>query len=98
MPKVTRQEDNTTGHGCFVPRPGSAQASSDVFAEQSPIVRVGDAYPAHICPSIPAVHGGSLSSGSPNVFVNDRAMGRTGDSISCGDRTSQGANTVFANN
>ena len=56
------------------------------------VVRVGDmsAGHPHCYPPTPAV------SGSPNVFVNGKALCRVGDSISCGDTMAQGSPNVFA--
>lgn len=37
------------------------------------------------------------SSGSPNVFVNRKAVCRVGDSVSCGDTMCKGSPNVFVN-
>ncbi len=82
MPNAIRHRDISLGHGCFPPRP-NVQASSDVFINNLGAHRVGDAYPSHCCGK--KCHGGAQSVGSPDVFVNGKALARVGDLISCGD-------------
>lgn len=96
MPAVTRINlDASTGHGCFVPRPNTPNGSPDVIVNGQGAVRVSDAWPPHTCPSIPATHEGSQSSGSETVFVNGLALARIGDSISCGDAVAAGSPDVI---
>lgn len=63
--------DNTVGH-CFTPTPVSS-ASPNVFTNNIKTDRVGDPIVVHCCG--PVCHGGSMASGSPNVFVNDPGAG-----------------------
>ena len=37
------------------------------------------------------------SGGSPNVFVNGKAVCRVGDPVSCGSRMATGSSNVFVN-
>ncbi len=60
--------DLTAGH-CYAPTPVSS-GSPDVFANNIPVDRVGDPIVPHSCPDVGA-HGGNMSNGSPNVFVNE---------------------------
>ena len=76
----------------------TAAGSSTVFAEGTGVVRVGDAVAVHTyagvgCPT----HSPGLSVGSPNVFVEGKAMGRKDDTYGCGAQITSGASTVFAN-
>lgn len=95
MPAITRLGDTCTGHGCWPPRPSSS-ASPDVFVDGIAVHRVGDAWAAHTCPSIPETHASVLASGSPTVFVNGRPAGRIGDGVACGSSVASGSATVFA--
>lgn len=96
MPGVVRLGDICTGHGCWPPRP-NVSASGDVFTNNIGTHRVGDGWAPHCCCPIPAVHASSQASGSPNVFVNNRAVARIGDSIACGSSNATGSGNVFAN-
>lgn len=93
MPAVTRLGDLCTGHDCFSPRP-SISASSDVFANSIPVVRVGDAYDLHGCGKCKP-HSGNLASGSTSVFVNGLPVGRVGDAISCSSSVAVGSPDVI---
>lgn len=83
----------------------SAEGSTNVFAESVGIVRNGDAMVSHPdgvpCTSSPIPHAPTLSTFSPNVFVNGKAVGRVGDKYDSDghfDHTiTSGAGTVFAN-
>ena len=94
MPGVVRLGDFCTGHGCFPSRP-NVSASTDSFANDLGIHRVGDAWAVHCC-GIPC-HGGSQSTGSPDVFVNNLPVARIGDSVSCGSSNSTGSPDVIVN-
>jgi len=59
--------DLTSGH-CFNPTPVST-GSHDVFVNNIAVDRVGDPIVPHTCGN--NTHGGSMSSGSPDVFVDD---------------------------
>jgi len=95
MPKATRLGDIGSGHGCHFPPSPSIGASPDVFVNGIPLVRQGDAYVPHACPTCPApVHSRSLSGGSGTVFVNGKPAGRVGDAISCGGAADVGSSDV----
>lgn len=97
MPPVARTNvDPSTGHGCFVPRPNTPNGSPDVIVNGQHAVRVSDAWPIHTCPSIPASHAGTQSSGSSTVVVNGLPLARIGDSISCGDAVAAGSPNVIS--
>lgn len=70
-----------------------AVGSPNVFVENSPAVRIGDA----VNPHGPGTHANPvLAGGSPDVFVNGIPVSRAGDPANCGHTTS-GSGTVFAN-
>ena len=97
MTAITRLGDFTTGHGCFPARPSIAACHS-VFANDIPVIILGDSegvYAIHCCGS--SCHGGYLSGGSPNVFVEDQPVGRIADPISCGDHVGVGSPDCFCN-
>ena len=89
MTPIHRKSDICTGHDIYPPRP-TIQASEDVIVEKIGACRVGDSYDTH-------GHMGSCAGGSPNVFVNGRAIVRVGDGVSCGGAAATGSQTVFAN-
>ena len=68
IPATRINIDQTAGH-CFVPTV-IASGSPNVFVNNIPLARVGDPIVAHVCPPPPAVHGGAVANGSPDVFAN----------------------------
>lgn len=95
MPKTTRLGDIGSGHACHFPPTPAIAASPDVYVESIPVVRQGDAYAPHACPTCPAPpHPRSLSVGSGSVYINGKPAGRVGDAISCGGDAAAGAATV----
>lgn len=95
MPAAVRYNDICTGHGCFPARPND-QASSDVFYNNLGAHRIGDHWITHCCGD--SCHDSNQSSGSPNVFVNNIAQARVGDSVACGSSNATGSPNVFVNN
>lgn len=83
----------------------SDAGSGNVFAEGIGIVRDGDVMVSHPdgnpCVGGPVNHAPALSTFSPNVFVNGKAVGRIGDKYDSDghyDHTiTSGAGTVIAN-
>jgi uncharacterized Zn-binding protein involved in type VI secretion len=96
LPPAHRKGDNCTGHGSFPPRPITG-ASSDTFTNSKGQTRKGDNYMPHSSPSPSPPHGGSLATGSPNVFTNSLSSGRIADSVSCGSVAAVGSGNVFIN-
>jgi uncharacterized Zn-binding protein involved in type VI secretion len=95
MPKATRLGDIGSGHACHFPPTPSIGASPDVYVNGIPLVRQGDAYAPHACPTCPVpVHPRSLSGGSGSVFANGKPAGRIGDAISCGGAADAGSPDV----
>ncbi len=94
MPAAHRQEDIGSGHACHFP-PSEPGGSPNVFVNDRPLMRVGDAYEPHGCPSCPEPsHGCSLATGSGSVFVNGKPAGRIGDAIDCGGEAADGSGNV----
>ena len=91
---AVRLGDVCTGHSCFPSRP-NIQGSPNVFCNDLPVHRVGDAWPVHCCGK--ACHPGSAASGSPNVFANDMPRCRVGDAVSCGSTMAEGSPNVWIN-
>jgi uncharacterized Zn-binding protein involved in type VI secretion len=94
MSAIVRLGDFSQGHDGFPPRPNDS-ASPNVFANATPVHRVGDHWLVHCLG--PACHDGLQATGSPNVFVNGKPVARIGDLISCGDFNAIGSPNVFAN-
>ncbi|MFQ6552617.1 PAAR domain-containing protein [Aestuariibius insulae] len=95
MPKATRLGDIGSGHDCHFPPTASIAASPDVNVDGIPVVRQGDDYAPHACPSCLAPpHSRTLSGGSGTVFINGKPAGRVGDAISCGGAADTGSSTV----
>ena len=85
MPGIARKDTDAAGGTDIV-------GSPDVFVENKPAVRIGDAVQGHG----PGTHGGPvMATGSGTVFVNGIAVCREGDVANCGHPTS-GSGTVFA--
>jgi len=73
---VSREDlDLTAGH-CYNPTIVDVSVNKTVFANNKHALQVGDPILPHTCDPIPDTHGGSLSVGSENVFVNEK--GRSG--------------------
>ena len=94
MPGIVRLNDKCTGHSCYPPRP-CITASDDVFVDGKAVHREQDKWAMHACPNTPP-HDGVLAKGSSTVYVNGKAIARIGDPISCGSKTRDGSQTVFA--
>lgn len=73
---ATRIGDKQTGHGCFPPVPLAA-GSNNVYVNNIPVGRIGDAYNPHCCGGC---HTDLLTSGSSSVYVNNIPVSRIGDS------------------
>ncbi len=95
MPLVARIGDVDTNHPpCAEGQ--CATGSSNVFANNIPVHRVGDVNTPHgyiLC--VP--HVTSLVTGSPNVYANNIKVGRIGDSYDCGILVNAGSLNVMAN-
>ena len=56
-----------------------------------------DVHEGHASPSPGPYHQTSYNEGSPNVFTNNEATVRVGDTTVCGDPADAGSDTVFVN-
>lgn len=87
MPGIARQGQDAAG-GTIV------SGSGNVFANNSPDARVGDAVAGHGR----GIHAGpTMAAGSPNVFSNNIPTSRAGDPATCGDPAGPGSDNVFVN-
>jgi uncharacterized Zn-binding protein involved in type VI secretion len=86
MPGVARNSGTDIAGGALI------QGSPNVFVENKPAVRIGDAVAGHGR----GPHAGPvMASGSGTVFINNIALCREGDTATCGHAVS-GSGTVFA--
>ena len=99
MPAVSRKGDSlSTGHICTSTTTLDTPGQGTCFANSILIARVSDPTvphpnpPAPLCPN----HVANVNAGSPNVFVENKAVARIGDSTDAGAMTS-GSGNVFAN-
>lgn len=98
MPAVARLNDpTTTGHGCDATTTVIGP-STNVFANGLGVERKGDPTAPHtiLAGSVCVPHSAVINVGSPNVFVNNIACARVGDSTDGGAITA-GSPNVFAN-
>ena len=87
MPGIARNAGQDVAGGAII------KGSPNVFANNKPVARVGDAVAGHGR----GPHAGPvMASGSGNVFTNNKSTCRAGDSASCGHPAS-GSSNVFAN-
>lgn len=87
MPGIARDAGTDVAGGADI------QGSPDVFVENKPVVRIGDAIAGHgRGPHAAPV----MATGSGTVFANNIAVCREGDVATCGHPTS-GSSTVFVN-
>ena len=99
MPAVSRQGDSlSTGHICVGTTTLDTPGQGTVFANSILVARVTDPTVSHPFPPLPpcAPHVANVNVGSPNVFVEGKAVARIGDSTDAGAMTS-GSGNVFAN-
>ena len=99
MPAVSRKGDSlTTGHICTSTTTLDTPGQDTCFANSILIARVSDPTVSHPFPPLPpcAPHVANVNAGSPNVFVENKAVARIGDSTDAGAMTS-GSGNVFAN-
>ena len=86
MPGIARQGQDAAG-GTIV------AGSGNVFADNSPVARIGDAVAGHGN----GPHAGPvMAAGSDNVFANNIPVSRAGDPATCG-HPSSGSGDVFVN-
>lgn len=86
MPGVARKGADSAG-GTII------AGSGNVFADNQPVARIGDAIAGHGR----GPHAGPvMAAGSGNVFANNIPVSRAGDSATCGHPAS-GSGDVFAN-
>jgi uncharacterized Zn-binding protein involved in type VI secretion len=86
MPGVSRNAGQDVAGGAII------QGSGDVFTNEKPTVRVGDAVAGHGR----GVHAGPvMAAGSGNVFTNGIPTSRAGDPATCG-HPATGSGDVFA--
>lgn len=98
MPAVARIGDTiATGHGCDGTTTLTGP-STNVFANNIGIERQGDPTVVHRLTGrgCSVTHTAVINVGSGNVYVNNKAIGRVGDSADAGSITS-GSPNVFAN-
>jgi len=99
MPAVSRKGDSlSTGHICASTTTLDTPGQGTCFANSILIARVSDPTVSHPFPPLPpcAPHVANVNAGSPNVFVENKAVARIGDSTDAGAMTS-GSGNVFAN-
>ena len=99
MPAVSRKGDTTTtGHVCVATTTLDTPGQGTCFANSILIARQSDPTVPHINPPFPVcpTHVANVNVGSPNVFVEGKAIARIGDSTDAGALTT-GSGNVFAN-
>ena len=99
MPAVSRKGDSlSTGHICASTTTLDTPGQGTCFANSILIARVTDPTVSHPFPPSPpcAPHVANVNAGSPNVFVEGKAVARITDSADAGAMTS-GSGNVFAN-
>ena len=105
-------EDHGQGEGCLS-KVGlkTLDGFSDVFVNNVGVVRKGDKVGGpkwavdsedggpddHYLPGCMNVHQPALTSSSPNVFANNKNIGRKGDEYTAGHPITTGCSNVFAN-
>lgn len=87
MPGISRNAGRDSAGGPII------SGSPNVFANNNPVARVGDAVMSH---GLSPHNGPVMAVGSPNVFTNNISTCRQGDLASCGC-ASTGSGNVFVN-
>ena len=101
MAKVVRVGDSlTTGHDCTgsTTIASSNQGVNNVYANDILINVVGAPTVGHPYPPNPpcAAHTANLNAGSATVYINNKKVGRHGDSADAGSMNEPSGVTVFA--
>lgn len=91
MPGICVLGDVCTGCSTCPKSRQNIEASQTVYIQMRGVHRVGDGWMVH------CNHPGALAQGSPNVFVELRAVGRCHDPITCGSYVQTCISNVFAN-
>ena len=87
MPGIARDAGQDVAGGPII------AGSPNVFANNKPVARIGDAVAGHgLSPHAAPV----MAAGSPNVFTNGISTCRQGDPATCG-HVSTGSGDVFVN-
>lgn len=92
MPAAARLGDMASGHD-GAPDSPAIEGASNVFINDIPAIRQGDAFELHSCPD-ESDHNRSLADGSSSVYINGKPAGRVGDAISCGGTVIEGSSSV----
>ncbi|WP_105431992.1 MULTISPECIES: PAAR domain-containing protein [Neorhizobium] len=96
MPEAHRRADIGSAHSCHFPPTPATGGSPDVYVNDRPLMRIGDAYVPHGCPACPQpAHSRKLAAGSASVFINGKPAGRISDAIDCGGQAQTGSSNVF---
>lgn len=91
-----RLGDIGSGHDCHFPPSVAIEGSSNIFINDRPAVRKGDAYEPHGCEGcLKPPHPRRLAKGAPSVRFNDRPAGRLNEPIDCGGEAIEGSPNVF---
>lgn len=94
MPAVTRIGDADIPHCSGMVR---AAGSGDVFVNSIPVSRQGDVNTVHLLPGNPCpAHAAPIAVGSTTVFINNKGVGRVGDSLAGCTAVAAGSSDVFA--
>lgn len=96
MPAVCRGDsvDSDVAH-CSTPK--RDQCSGNVFANGTGVSRQDDNNTSHLLPPAPCPsHAAPITTGSTEVFANDKGVGRIGDAITACTSVATGSATVFA--
>ena len=95
MPLLVKHGDMTLGHG-YPPVPAIGRnAFGEVFVEGVPAVSTGDTFGFHTL--APETHMVVAGVGSPDVFIKNIPVWRSGDPTTCGDTGNSPNGTVYAN-
>lgn len=90
MAAAVKIGDMCSGHGACAPR-NSITGSDNVFINGISAHRVGDQWAMH------CMHSSVLSTGSPTVLINNKAICRVGDMVACGSTVVTGSSNVNIN-
>ena len=94
MPAVTRIGDADVPHCSGMVR---AAGSSDVLVNSTPVSRQDDVNTVHLLPGSPCpAHSAPITTGSTEVFVNSKGVGRVGDALTACTSVAAGSGDTFA--
>jgi len=95
---VANSDSKLACRGCCNPVSFVISASSNVFTNDKPNLKVGDTFAPYTCPvCLTSAPGGKIVTGSSCIFINGAPLVSLGDTIETGETIISASSDVFVN-